>query len=243
LLTPQPGNRQPRSRWWSARRKAGGIVRVRAPTSSRRPASSWRITTRLASHARRWDVSAPDGPVRHAGSLVQGLARGCEGLHEQRANFRLEPPPEDHHAVLVLVHVERSARMPQGGLPGLGPPVYTPPTADDPLDVGGRPCARHPQEPGFRLRSGHAGEGTHLGVRHLSAGKGLGEERQRLESPRDPDPFTRRTQIEPHPPGEPRGAGAEARVPTASGIELPDHGEKPRGGGVEVRGQLGDLVA
>ena len=49
--------RQPWSRWWSARRNAGGIVRVRAPTSTVRPSSSCRITTRLASHARRWDVS------------------------------------------------------------------------------------------------------------------------------------------------------------------------------------------
>src|SRR2546429_9156578 len=55
--TPQPGKRQPRSRWSSARRNAGGIVRVRAPISTTRPSASWRITTRLASHARRWDVS------------------------------------------------------------------------------------------------------------------------------------------------------------------------------------------
>ena len=32
--------------------------RVRAPTSVMRPSASWRITTRLASHASRWDVSA-----------------------------------------------------------------------------------------------------------------------------------------------------------------------------------------
>ena len=56
--SPQPGKRQPWSRWWSARRSAGGIVRVRAPTSTVRPSSSCRITTRLASHARRRDVSA-----------------------------------------------------------------------------------------------------------------------------------------------------------------------------------------
>ena len=56
--SPHPGKRQPRSRWWSARRNAGGIVRVRAPTSRTRPSSSCRITTRLASHARRRDVSA-----------------------------------------------------------------------------------------------------------------------------------------------------------------------------------------
>src|SRR5205809_4659728 len=34
------------------------MVRVRAPTSVMRPSASWRITTRLASHASRWDVSA-----------------------------------------------------------------------------------------------------------------------------------------------------------------------------------------
>ena len=55
---PQPGNRQPRSRCRSARRNAGGIVRVRAPISSSRPSASCSITTRLASHARRRDVSA-----------------------------------------------------------------------------------------------------------------------------------------------------------------------------------------
>jgi len=37
---------------------AGGIVRVRAPISRRLPSPSCRITTRLASHARRRDVSA-----------------------------------------------------------------------------------------------------------------------------------------------------------------------------------------
>jgi len=40
------------------RRRAGGIVRVRAPISTARPSWSWRITTRLALHARRRDVSA-----------------------------------------------------------------------------------------------------------------------------------------------------------------------------------------
>src|SRR3989442_7909452 len=54
---PQPGKRQPRSRWSRARRSAGGIVRVRAPTSTTRPSGSCRMTTRLASHARRRDVS------------------------------------------------------------------------------------------------------------------------------------------------------------------------------------------
>jgi len=37
---------------------AGGIVRVRASTSTTRPSRPCFITTRLASHARRWDVPA-----------------------------------------------------------------------------------------------------------------------------------------------------------------------------------------
>src|SRR6266508_2696714 len=55
---PQPGKRQVRSRCWRTRRRAAGMVRVRAPTSCTRPSASWRITTRLASQARRRDVSA-----------------------------------------------------------------------------------------------------------------------------------------------------------------------------------------
>src|SRR5437867_1336661 len=61
--TPQPGKRQPRSRWWSARRIAGGIVRVRAATSTARPSRPCCITTRLASHAMRRDVSYETSPA------------------------------------------------------------------------------------------------------------------------------------------------------------------------------------
>src|SRR5207249_7742954 len=52
------GKRQPWSRYWSALRIAGGIVRVRAPTSVTRPSASWRMTTLVASQARRCDVPA-----------------------------------------------------------------------------------------------------------------------------------------------------------------------------------------
>jgi len=63
------------------------------------------------------------------------------------------------------------------------------------------------------------------------------------ECVRDPDPLSRGTQVEPYPPGEPLCARAEARVPTRPRVELADQVEKPRGRGVEVRRQLGDLVA
>ena len=45
------------------RRNAGGMTRVRAPISSSRPSRSCRITTRLASHAKRRDVSAETWPI------------------------------------------------------------------------------------------------------------------------------------------------------------------------------------
>jgi hypothetical protein len=49
--------------------------------------------------------------------------------------------------------------------------------------------------------------------------------------------------VEPDPPGEPGGARTEAVVPAAAGVELSDEVEEAGGGGVEVRRQLGDLVA
>ena len=106
--------------------------------------------------------------------------------------------------------------------------------------VPARPTA---EQASFRLRRGHAGEGADLGVRELAAGQGLSEERQRPEGARHPDPFTSGPQIEPHSPAQPGGAGAEARVPSAAGVELADQGEETRGRRVEVCGQLGDLVA
>jgi len=39
------------------------------------------------------------------------------------------------------------------------------------------------------------------------------------------------------------GAGAEAVTPAAAGVELANEIEQPGGGGVEMRGELGDLVA
>jgi hypothetical protein len=59
----------------------------------------------------------------------------------------------------------------------------------------------------------------------------------------DAHPLAGRVQIQPYPPGEPLGTGAEARVPAAAGVELADQGEQARGGGVQMRGELGDLVA
>ena len=49
--------------------------------------------------------------------------------------------------------------------------------------------------------------------------------------------------VEPDAPGKPRGAGAEAVIPAAASVELADQIQQPRAGGVEMRGEFGDLVA
>jgi len=129
-----------------------------------------------------------------------------------------------------------------GGLPGLGLGVHPAPAAHDPLDVLRRPGAPHPEQPLLGLRGGHAGERPHLGVREFSSGEGLGQPRQRAERAGHPDALAGRARVEPDAPTQPGGAGAEAAVPAAAGVELSDQVEQVRGGGVEVRRQLGDLV-
>ena len=138
--------------------------------------------------------------------------------------------------------MQRPARVPPGGLAGLGHPVHPAPAAHDPLHVGGGARSAHRQQPRFRLGSGHPGQRPHLRVRQLPAGERLRQERQRAERVRHPHALPGRARVEPDAPGEPGGAGAEARVPAAAGVELADQGEQARGGGVEMRRQLGDLV-
>src|SRR5439155_10172623 len=160
-----------------------------------------RIITRLASHARRCDVSAetcvpssrrdwpgasgsastwastwtttwyrsPGAPgsipewravsaSRASASaccwamatlLVQRLACSGQRLHEQSADLRRQSAADDHHAVLVLIHVQRPARLPPGGLASLGIPIHQPPPANDPLDVLGGAGPTHLNHPRF----------------------------------------------------------------------------------------------
>ena len=70
--------------------------------------------------------------------LQHGLARLLrvgQRLQEQRPHLRLEPPPDRHHAVLVLMDVQRPARMPPRSLARLSLPIHPPPATHDPLHV------------------------------------------------------------------------------------------------------------
>jgi hypothetical protein len=133
--------------------------------------------------------------------------------------------------------------VPARRLARLGLPVHPAPAPHDLLHVRGGARVPHREQPGLRLRRGHAGQGADLGIRQHAAGQGLGETGQRRERARDPDPLPGRAQIQTHPPGEPVGAGAKARVPSPARVELPDQGEQARGRRVEVGGQLRNLVA
>ena len=184
-----------------------------------------------------------NGRLFAAGPLVERLARRGERLREQHSHFRLEPPPHDHHAVCVLVDMKRATGVPLRRLPRLGLPVHLPPATHDPLDVVGRALAPNRQQLHLGLRRSHTGQGSDLRIRQLPSAERLGQERQRPECARDPDPLARRAPGEPHAPAQPGGAGAKASVPSRSLVELSDQSEKLRDSGVEVRGQRGNLVA
>ena len=79
--------------------------------------------------------------------------------------------------------------MPPCGLTSLSPPVHAPPAPHNPLDVGGRARASYAQQSSLGLRAGHAGQRADLRVGQLPAGQSLGEQGQRPEGARDPDPF------------------------------------------------------
>ncbi|HEY7364228.1 MAG TPA: hypothetical protein VIE37_09005, partial [Methylomirabilota bacterium] len=117
------------------------------------------------------------GNVHRAGvcvlrPLIQHLARCRQRLPEQRPDFRLQPAPDDHHAVCVLIHVQGPALVPAGGLLGLGLAVHPPPAPHDPLDVLGGAGPADRQQPRLGLRRGHPGQGPDLGVGQLPAGQG-----------------------------------------------------------------------
>jgi hypothetical protein len=166
---------------------------------------------------------------------MQSLARGGQGLHQQRADFRRQPASDGDRAVLVLIHVQCAAGVLTIGLAKLGLVVHPTPASDDPLDVLGRAGTAHRQQSLFRLRRGHARELAHLGVGELAAGERLRQSRQGAERAGHPDVFPGRPGREADTPGEPGGTGPEAGVPATAGVELPDEIEQARGGSVEVR--------
>ena len=175
--------------------------------------------------------------------LIQGLARRGEGPHEEGADLGRQPSFDPPRAVLVGIDVQRAEGVLEGGLAGLGLAVHAAPAAHDAFDVLGRAGASDRQQLFLDLRSGDAGEGADLGVGELAMGQGLGQAWQGPQGAGDAHLLAGGAEVEADAPGEPGGTGAEAVIPAAAGVELADEVEQAGGGGLEVRGELGDLVA
>jgi hypothetical protein len=139
--------------------------------------------------------------------------------------------------------VQRPAGVLASGLLRFGLGVHAPPASHDALDVLGGAGAAHGEQPLLGLGCGHAGQLADLGVGEFGAGERPRQERQGGEDAGDADVLSGSAGSEADAPGEPGGAGAEAVCPAAASIELSDEIEKASGGGIEMRRQLGDLVA
>ncbi|HUF91848.1 MAG TPA: hypothetical protein VMR23_05680 [Candidatus Limnocylindria bacterium] len=183
------------------------------------------------------------GAILDADLPAHRLAGGFQRPHDQRPHFGCQPAPQHDHTVLILIHVECAALVPPRVRVRLGLAVHAAPAPHDALDVLGRAGPPHGQQPLFRLRRRHAGQGANFRVGQLSAGEGTAEEGQRSERARHSDLLPCRPDVEAHAPAQPGGAGAEPIAPAGARVELTDEVEEPGSGRFEVRGQLGDLVS
>src|SRR5262249_6404620 len=175
--------------------------------------------------------------------LIQRLPRRLQRLHDHGAHLWSQPPADDDHAVLILIYVQRAAPVPPGGLSHFSEPVYPAPAAHDALDVLGGAGFADGEEPLLGLWRRNTREGATLRVRQLATSESVRQSRECAERARYPDALAGGAQVEPDAPRQPLGARAEIGVPTVAGVEFADEIQEPRGGGVEVSRQLGDLIA
>jgi hypothetical protein len=164
-------------------------------------------------------------------------------LHQHGARFWRQSPPDDDHTVFILIHMNGATLVAMCGLASLGQSIDTAPAAHNALDVAGGAGPADREQPLLGLGRGDARQRPYLGVGELSTGQRIGQPRQRAEGARHADSLAGRTHVDPDPPGKPMRARAEPVVPAAAGIELADEIQQARGRGVEVRGQLSDLMA
>ena len=175
-------------------------------------------------------------------ALIQGLTGRRQRLHEERTGLGRQATTDGHGAVFGGIHVEGTAGVLPGGLVPLRLAIHAAPAADDALDVLGGAGAPDGEQALLDLRRRHPRESADLGVRELAARECLGQPRQRGERARHAHLLASRAQVEANAPGQPLGAGAKAVVPATTRVELADEIEQAGGGGLEMPGELGDLV-
>ena len=161
---------------------------------------------------------------------------------QHRPHLRRQPPPDNHHPVLVHPRPQFAARVLPPLLRLLHVPVDAPPRPRDPFHVRRRARQRNIEQGLLVRRRGHPRDRAHLRVGDLAAAHGVAQLRQLPEGARHADVLAGRPQREPGPPAQPLGA-REATVPAVPLVELADEHEQLVGGGLDAGGQLGDAVA
>ena len=169
---------------------------------------------------------------------------------------RLDGPPHDGRLVGPELHVQAHEAVfglalayPPIVRLVLGPLVDRVPhcetvTAADPLELRRRRRACHVEQRRFCRGGRDARERADFRVADLSAGESDVDERQVGERARDADVLARGAEVEADPPREPVRAREGALIGPAAGfVEPADERQQAMGGRVEVRGELGDLVA
>src|SRR5262249_28777954 len=155
----------------------------------------------------------------------------------------LQPPANRHYAVRIGIYMEGAVPVAPRALRGFRLPIHAPPASDNQLHVLRRPRPAHGEQPFFGLGRRDAGQRADFRVRQLSTSERLSEPRQRTQRAGHADVLTSGSECEPHTPGEPVRARAEAIRPAAARVELADQIEQPRSRRVEMRGKLRDLIA
>ena len=139
--------------------------------------------------------------------------------------------------------MQRAAEVAPIALSRFGDAIHPPPAADDPLDVLGGAGPADSEQPLLGLRRSDAGQCADFGIRQLAAGERAGQQRERAERQRDANALAGGAGIQADAPRQPRGARTEAVGPAAARVEFSDEIEEVRRRGVQMRGQLRDLVA
>ena len=109
--------------------------------------------------------------------------------------------------------------------------------------MGGRAGAGEVHELLFVLRCGHARERTGFRVRQLCASHHPAQTRQVLERTGHAHLLAGGAYGDAGAPAQPVGARLEAHGPALSLVELTDQHQQTVGGGIDVGGEFGDLVA
>ena len=198
----------------------------------------------LLSHRRRFRGNVCGLSRRRVSALplIQGLTGRRQGFHEERAGLGRQTSADRHGTVFSRIHVEGAVGVLPVGFVPLRLAVHPPPAPDDALDVLGGTGTANRQQALFGLRRCHPRERADLGVGQLAVRECLGQPRQRGERTRHAHLLAGRAEVETDAPRQPLGAGAKAVVPTGAGVKVADEIQEASARGIEMHGELGDLV-